>query len=45
MRRFSLTLHIIVSVGWLGAVLSYLPLAITCLTSTDADVVLSLPSS
>lgn len=39
MRRFSLTLHIIFSVGWLGAVLAYLPLAMTGLTSTDVDLV------
>jgi len=38
-RRFALTLHILFSVGWLGAVLAYLPLAIAGLTSTDAGMV------
>lgn len=36
-RKFALTLHVIFSVGWLGAVLAYLPLAITGLTSVDAE--------
>lgn len=39
MRKFALTLHIIFSVGWLGAVLAYLPLAVTGLTSVDPDLV------
>lgn len=37
LRRASLLLHIIVSVGWLGAVVAYLPLAFTGLTSSDAE--------
>ena len=38
-RKFALTAHVIFSVGWLGAVLAYLPLAITGLTSADAQTV------
>ncbi len=38
-RRANLVLHVILSVGWLGAVLAYLPLAITGLTSVDPDTV------
>lgn len=36
-RKLLLTTHICVSVGWLGAVLAYLALALTGLTSTDVD--------
>jgi len=39
LRRFALTARVIFSVGWLGAVLAYLPLAITGLTSADAQTV------
>jgi hypothetical protein len=39
LRRFSLTVHIIVSVGWLGAVAAYLALALVGLTSRDAQMV------
>jgi hypothetical protein len=39
LRKFALTTHVIVSVGWLGAVIAYLPLAITGLTSQDAQMV------
>jgi hypothetical protein len=34
-RKFVLTLHILFSVGWLGAVLTYLALVITGLVSGD----------
>jgi hypothetical protein len=39
MRKFMLTVHVIFSVGWLGAVLSYLALAITGLVSRDIRMV------
>lgn len=39
LRRVGLTLHVVVSVGWLGAVTAYLALAIGGLTSTDAGLV------
>lgn len=38
-RKFALTAHVTFSVGWLGAVLAYLPLAIIGLTSPDAQTV------
>ena len=38
-RRFVLTAHIAVSVGWLGAVAAYLGLAIVGVTSDDPDTV------
>jgi hypothetical protein len=38
-RKFALAAHVIFSVGWLGAVLAYLPLAITGLTSADVQTV------
>ena len=38
-RKAVLTLHIISSVGWLGAVAAFLVLAVTGLTSTDAQLV------
>lgn len=38
-RKFALTAHVVFSVGWLGAVLAYMPLAIMGLTSTDAQTV------
>jgi uncharacterized membrane protein len=41
-RKFLLTVHIICSVGWFGAVLAYLPLAVTGLKSADAEVVRSV---
>ncbi len=40
-RRIALLLHIVFSVGWLGAVLAYLPLTIKGLTSVDTNVVRS----
>ena len=38
-RRFALTLHITCSVGWLGAVVAFLAIAIAGLTSQDAQTV------
>ena len=39
LRKFVLTVHVTLSVGWLGAVVAYLALAIVGLTSRDAQVV------
>ena len=39
LRKFALTAHITFSVGWLGAVVPYLALAIVGLTSHDAQIV------
>lgn len=39
LRKFVITVHIILSVGWLGAVVAYLALAIVGLTSHDAKLV------
>jgi hypothetical protein len=39
LRKFVLTAHITSSVGWLGAVVSYLALAIAGLTSKDEQIV------
>lgn len=36
LRNFTLTAHVTLSVGWLGAVAAYLALAVTGLTSGDA---------
>ena len=41
LRKFALTAHVTFSVGWLGAVVAYLALAIACLTSRDAQAVRS----
>ena len=41
LRRLTLTTHVSVSVGWLGAVVAYLALAIAALASGDADLVRS----
>lgn len=38
LRKLGLTAHIIVSVGWLGAVVAYFALAIVGLTSHDAQM-------
>lgn len=38
-RRFALTAHIVASVGWLGAVVVFLALAVVGLTSPDAQTV------
>lgn len=37
LRKLTLTVHIAVSVGWLGAVLAYLPLDIATAASADAE--------
>ena len=39
LRKFVLTAHITSSVGWLGAVVVYLALAVAALTSQDAQMV------
>ena len=39
LRRFALTAHVVSSVGWLGAVIAFLALAIAGLVSDDAQVV------
>ena len=39
LRRFALTAHVMSSVGWLGAVVVFLALAIVGLTSQDARMV------
>lgn len=38
-RKSALTLHVVASVGWLGAVLAYLVLAVVALRSTDVALV------
>ena len=38
-RKFALTAHVVSSVGWLGAVASFLALAVVGLTSGDAQTV------
>lgn len=38
-RKLALTAHVVASVGWLGAVASFLALAIAGLSSTDAGLV------
>ncbi|MHB1425562.1 MAG: DUF2269 domain-containing protein [Gemmataceae bacterium] len=39
LRKFALTAHVAFSVGWLGAVVAYLAIAIACLVSQHAQVV------
>lgn len=39
LRKFALIAHVITSVGWLGAVASFLVLAVVSLTSRDASMV------
>lgn len=38
-RKFTLTAHVIVSVGWLGTAVAFIALAVTGLTSQDAQMV------
>ena len=38
LRRLVLTVHVTVSVGWIGAVAAYLPLDVTVATSQDPQV-------
>ena len=40
-RKFALTAHVTSSVGWLGAVVAYLALAVAALTAQEAQVVRS----
>jgi hypothetical protein len=44
LRKFALTAHVTFSVGWLGAVVSYLTVAIACLVSRDDQMVRSASS-
>ena len=37
LRKAVLTAHIVTSVGWLGAVVAYIALDVTAVTSTDSD--------
>lgn len=39
LRKFALTVHITTSVGWIGAVAAFLPLAIVVLTNQDVQTV------
>jgi hypothetical protein len=39
LRKFALTVHVSASVGWLGAVVAFLALAVAALTSQDAETV------
>jgi hypothetical protein len=41
LRKFALTAHVTFSVGWLGAVVAYLAVAIACLVSQDVQMVRS----
>ena len=36
-RKFALTIHVIFSVGWLGAVVAYLSLVVALLSGTDTS--------
>ena len=37
LRKLTLTLHIVLSLGWLGAVIAYVSVAITGVTATDVE--------
>ena len=39
LRKFALTVHLTVSVGWIGAVVAYLALGVTTVTSEDPQTV------
>ena len=39
LRKFGLLVHITTSVGWLGAVLGFLALAVTAMTGSDVEMV------
>ncbi|HZG65578.1 MAG TPA: hypothetical protein VEZ12_02485, partial [Herpetosiphonaceae bacterium] len=39
LRKFALTAHLTVSVGWIGAVVAYLVLGVSAVTSQDAPTV------
>jgi hypothetical protein len=38
LRKFVLTVHLTFSVGWIGAVVAYLALGVSAVTSRDAQV-------
>ena len=38
-RKLALTAHVVASVGWLGAAVAYLALAVAALASSDGDLV------
>jgi hypothetical protein len=38
-RKFALTAHVVASVGWLGAIIAFLALAVAGITSQDARLV------
>ena len=38
-RKFALTVHVTFSVGWIGAVVAYLALGVSAVTSPDAETV------
>jgi len=39
LRKFALTVHLISSVGWIGAVIAYMALGVSAVTSRDAQTV------
>jgi hypothetical protein len=39
LRKFALTVHVITSVGWIGAVIAYLALGVTAVTTQDVQTV------
>ncbi len=39
LRNFALTVHVITSVGWIGAVVGYLALGVTAVTTQDVQTV------
>ncbi len=45
LRKFALTVHVIISVGWLGAVVGFLVLSIASLVSADSATVRALSAA
>jgi hypothetical protein len=39
LRKFVLIIHLTVSVGWIGAVIAYLALGVSAVTTSDAETV------
>jgi hypothetical protein len=39
LRKLALTVHLVVSLGWMGAVIAYLALGVSAVTSQDAQTV------
>jgi hypothetical protein len=39
LRKLALTVHLVVSLGWIGAVVAYLALGVSAMTSQDAQTV------